>query len=94
MTKLKLVFQNHETKSIKALLKEIGKEHYDSALKDEGISQAPITMKGFYIEFEVDTKNLNLYYRYPNVTLFIMSVLGYWNVPKDGWKMVRKEEQK
>lgn len=87
----KLVFQNHNTESIKLLLKEIGKEHYDCALKDEGITQPPLTMKGFYIEFEVDTKNLNLYYRYPNITIYIMSVLGYWRVPKEGWEMIRND---
>lgn len=87
----KIVFQNHDSKAIKLLLKEIGGERYKCALKDEGITQPPITMHGFYLEFELDTKNINLYHTYPSrVTLFIMSVLGYWRVPVDNWQMIRK----
>tara|TARA_R110000744_G_scaffold311116_3_gene418713 strand:+ start:8289 stop:8558 length:270 start_codon:yes stop_codon:yes gene_type:complete len=86
-----IVFQNHDIKAIKLLLKEIGDERYKVALKDEGITQPPIPMHGFYLEYECDTKNINLYYKYPsNVVLFIMSALGFWRVPIENWKMIRK----
>ncbi|WP_339725710.1 hypothetical protein [Maribacter stanieri] len=88
----KIVFQNHDIKAIKLLLKEIGKERYDCALKDAGIIQKPLSMTGFYVEYECDTKNINLYHKYPsNIVLFIMSVLGFWRVPHDNWQMIRKK---
>ena len=87
-----VVFKNYDTKAIKELLKEIGQERYKCALKDEGLeNQPPINMKGFYIEFDVKTENIGLYYKYPsNVETFIMDVLGYWRLPDKGWEMIRK----
>ncbi len=89
----KIVFQHHDIVAIKALLKEIGLNHYKAALKEQGIdSQPPITMKGFYLEFETDTNDIKLYYRYPSNTIFfIMEVFGYWRIPREGWTMIRKD---
>ncbi|SDM65590.1 hypothetical protein [Kriegella aquimaris] len=89
-----IVFHNRDTKAIRSLLKEIGEARYNSALMDEGITQPPITMNGFFLEFDTKTNNLSLFHRYPShVTLFIMSVLGYWSVPNENWIMVRKENK-
>ena len=88
----KIVFRNFDVESIKRLLKEIGKERYEAALEDTGIEQKPLGMKGFFVEFEVDTKDINLYYKYPSrIELFIMPVLGYWGVPFGSWELHRKE---
>lgn len=88
-----IVFQNHNIVAIKALLIEVGQSHYKAALKEQGLdSQPPITMKGFYLEFETHTKDVKLYHKYPSNTIFfIMDVLGYWKIPKEGWTMIRKE---
>jgi hypothetical protein len=89
----KIVFRNYDIKAIRELLKEIGSEHYKCALKDNGLdNQPPMSMKGFFIEYEVSTQNIKLYYKYPsNVTFFIMNVLGYWHVPSENWKLMRVE---
>ncbi|WP_291967640.1 hypothetical protein [Maribacter sp.] len=89
----KTVFRNYDIKRIKALLKEIGKDRYECALKDLGlIEQKPISMDGFFVEYETDTHDIYLYYRYPSRVVFkIMPVLGFWNVPNDFWVRERKE---
>ena len=88
----KIVFRNYDTKSIKGLLKEIGEERYHAALKDANLHEnKPLSMDGFFVEFEPDTLDFNLYYKYPSrVIKFIMPVLGYWNVPFDNWVRERK----
>lgn len=88
----KTVFRNYNITSIKALLKEIGKERYECALKDNGLFEnKPISMYGFFVEYETDTQDVNLYYKYPSrVVCYIMPVLGYWNVPYDFWVRERK----
>lgn len=89
----KIVFRNFDVNSIKKLLKEIGKDRYLDALDDNNIIQKPLTMKGFFVEYEVDTKDVNLYHKYPSgITLYIMPVLGYWAVPFDGWELHRKKD--
>ena len=87
----KIIFKNSDKKAIRGLLKEIGKERYEGALKDAGITETkPIGLDGFYVEW--DNKDVTLYYRYPIGTIVkIMEVLGYWNIPKDGWEMMRKD---
>ena len=55
------------------MLKEVGKERYECALKDAGLySSRPITLQGFYFEYEMDTEgiHLNLFYRYPSRVVF------------------------
>jgi hypothetical protein len=88
----KTVFRNYNITSIKALLKEIGKERYECALKDNGLHEnKPISMDGFFVEYETDTHDVNLYYKYPSrVVCYIMPVLGFWNVPNDFWVRERK----
>lgn len=87
------MFRNYDKIAVRQLLKEVGKERYECALKDQGIEQKPLGMDGFFVEFEVDTKDINLYYKYPSkVTLFIMPVLGYWGIPSKNWEIDRKEE--
>ena len=85
----KIVFKNQDKKAIKLLLREIGKERYEIALKDADVlDMKPITMSGFYVVW--DDKDVHLYYRYPSGTeVFIMDVLGFWNVPKKGWELIR-----
>jgi hypothetical protein len=57
-----------------------------------GTAQKPLGMDGFFVEYEVDTKDINLYYKYPSkITLFIMPVLGFWGVPNAGWELSRKD---
>jgi len=89
----KTVFRNYDLKCIKALLKEIGKERYEGALEDNGLLESkPIAMDGFFVEYETDTQDVNLYYKYPSrVVCFIMPVLGFWNVPHDHWVRERKK---
>ncbi len=89
----KLVFINRDKKQIRNLLKEIGKEKYECALKDVGLFESkPITLEGFYVQYEVKTQKVSLYHRYPSrVSFFIMDVLGFWAVPTFGWERVRKE---
>ncbi|MDF4203890.1 hypothetical protein PXD56_13030 [Maribacter sp. SA7] len=88
------VFRNYDIKSIKGLLKEIGQERYECALKDLGLlEQRPISMKGFFVEYETDTQDIYLYYRYPSRVVFkILPVLGFWQVPHDHWVRERKEK--
>ncbi|MBU2902995.1 hypothetical protein [Maribacter dokdonensis] len=87
------VFRNYNITSIKALLKEVGKERYECALKDIGLlNQKPISMSGFFIEYETDTHDIYLYYKYPSRVIFrIMPVLGFWNLPHEHWVRERKE---
>ena len=88
----KIVFRNFDKKCIRQLLKEIGKERYECALKDSEVEHTPLSLEGFFVEYETDTLKVSLYYRYPSRTVFfIMSVLGYWGIPNDGWEMHRKD---
>lgn len=86
----KSIFRNYEMKSIKNLLQEIGKERYEGALLDAGLSEMkPIGMKGFYLEW--DNQDVHLYYKYPSGTIcFIIDALGFGAVPAEGWVMERK----
>lgn len=90
----KEIFKNADTKAIRHLLKEIGKERYEAALEDAGLSEMkPIGLDGFYVEWE--DKNVTLFYRYPSGTVYeLMDVLGYWGVPRLGWERLRKEAAK
>ena len=85
----KVVFRNSNKKAIKLLLKEVGRERYECALKDAGLSSMkPLTMHGFYLEW--DNYDINLWYCYPSGKTFnLMSALGFWAVPRDGWEMDR-----
>ncbi len=87
----KLVFRNYDKTQLKLLLAEIGGERYQCALKDAGMeNDKPMSMEGFYVEFEPDTLDFKLYYRYPSRTTFlIMSVLGYWRIPQTNWERHR-----
>ncbi len=88
----KIVFRNYDKKAIKDLLREIGKERFECALEDAGIKEKPLSMEGFFVEFETDALDINLYYRYPSrTTFFLMPVLGFWRVPKNLWVMERKD---
>lgn len=87
----KIIFKNSDNKAMRQLLKEIGKDRYECAIEDAGLSEMkPISLDGFYVEW--DNKEVTLYYRYPSGTIFkIMDVLGFWGVPNDAWEMTRKE---
>jgi hypothetical protein len=85
------VFRNYDKKAIRSLLKEIGKERYECALKDAGIETRPLSLEGFYVEYETDTQDINLYYKYPSRIVFLLlPVLGFWAVPNEGWEIHRK----
>lgn len=83
------LFRNYDKKAIHSLLKDIGKERYECALNDVGLSQSkPLTMTGFFIEW--NKGDINLWHRYPSgVEKMIMSVLGFWTIPLEGWEMYR-----
>ncbi|WP_299529824.1 hypothetical protein [Ulvibacterium sp.] len=86
----RVVFRNYDEDAIKELFHEAGKERMRAAIKDSGMPNTPISMKGFYLEYEMDTGAIKAYFRYPsNVTFFILPVLGYWRVPSKGWEMER-----
>tara|TARA_R110001583_G_scaffold96627_2_gene241007 strand:+ start:1635 stop:1904 length:270 start_codon:yes stop_codon:yes gene_type:complete len=86
----KIIFINRDKKAIRQLLKEIGKERYECALSDAGLSEMkPIAMDGFFVEW--DNYDVVLFYRYPSGIVYrIMDVLGYWGVPIHGWELKRK----
>ncbi|WP_276493911.1 hypothetical protein [Maribacter zhoushanensis] len=87
MDYIKFSIQKLSFKVFYRLLKEIGKERKDAELYEN----KPLSMDGFYVQFEPDTLNFNLYYKYPSrVIMFIIPVLGYWNVPIDNWVRERK----
>lgn len=90
----KEIFKNSDNNAIRQLLTEIGKERYEAALMDAGLSEMkPIGLDGFYVEWE--DKNVTLFYMYPSGTVFeLMDVLGYWGVPNLGWERLRKEVKK
>ncbi|KKM95099.1 hypothetical protein LCGC14_1191610 [marine sediment metagenome] len=52
-----LVFRNYDKKAVRALLKEIGKDRYECALKDQNFLGNPLSMDGFFVEYgyEADT---------------------------------------
>ena len=87
----KVIFKNSDKKAIRQLLKEIGKDRYEGALNDAGLSEMkPMGLDGFYVEW--DNMEVTLYYRYPSGTVFmIMDVLGFWGIPNDGWELTRKD---
>ncbi|WP_350291097.1 hypothetical protein [uncultured Croceitalea sp.] len=85
-----VVFRNYNLQEIKSLMEEIGKERMKCALKDAGMER-PLSMEGFYLEYEVKSQNINLYFRYPsNTSFFLLPILGFWRIPKNGWVMERK----
>ena len=84
----KYVFRYYDLKVIKVLIKEIGYYEFQTNLDNMKLSK-PLTMKGFYLE-----NNLNctfLVYRYPLVACKIMKVNRY-NLPIEGWQMVKVED--
>jgi hypothetical protein len=85
----KIAFRNYDKQAIKALLKEMGKDRYECALRDVGLSDMkPMGLTGFFIEW--NDMEVRLYHRYPSGTeLFIVDVLGFWAVPNEGWVRVR-----
>tara|TARA_R110001606_G_scaffold260183_2_gene407961 strand:+ start:21189 stop:21470 length:282 start_codon:yes stop_codon:yes gene_type:complete len=93
MSRTKEVFRNYDIKRIKMLLKEIGKERYEAALDDAGLKHSrPLGMSGFFVEYDIESRDVNLYYKYPSrVEIFIMPVLGFWAVPSTDWELLRKK---
>ena len=89
----KTVFKNNDKKAIRQLLKEIGQERYECALKDAGLwEMKPMGLNGFYVEWE--DREVTLFYRYPSGTVFkIMDVLGFWGIPHEGWELIRKDNR-
>nr|WP_298929880.1 hypothetical protein [uncultured Allomuricauda sp.] len=86
----KLVFRNYDEKAIVSLMKEIGKERVRCAIKDSGMESRPLTMEGFFIEFQPEKEDFILFFRYPSGVLFeLMSVLGFWRIPEKGWEKER-----
>ncbi len=87
----KIVFRNSDKQAIRQLLKEMGKERYECALKDSGFLGKPLSLEGFHVEYETDTGNIEMYFTFPmSEPKHVMSVLGFWAVPDKGWEMFRK----
>lgn len=88
----KLVFRNYNKKAIKNLMREMGKERFECALKDSGMPNKPDSMEGFYLEFRVPEQDHYLIYMYPSETTFeLMVVNGFWAIPQEGWELKRVE---
>lgn len=88
----KIVFRNHNKLAIKKLLLEIGKERYEEALKDSSIPHKPLSMEGFFVEYDVKTQDIGLFYKYPSrIEFYIMPVLGYWAIPQNDWIITRQD---
>ena len=85
-----LLFRNHNRKAIREILKKIGKMKYESALKEQNLhDQPPISMSGFYLEFDVETKDVDIWHQYGGGHCFkIISAIGYRELPSEGWEMV------
>lgn len=82
----KIVFRNYDQKAIEDLMWEIGKERVRAAIFASGMENRPLTMDGFYVEFQPENKDFILFYMYPSRTRFqLMSVLGFWRIPDKGW---------
>ncbi len=46
-------------------------------------------MEGFYLEFDVTSKSIDIWYRYSGGTKHkLLPAAGYWEVPNNGWEMV------
>ncbi len=87
-----LVFRNYDKKAIRTLLKEMGKERYECAIKDADLPGNPLSMDGFYIEFHPKKMDFVLYYTFPvGVTFKLLVVNGFWAIPDNGWVKKRVE---
>ncbi len=89
----RIVFRNQDTKSIVGVINEMGKGRYDAALVDAGVPERPNSSMGFYFQFDPRDNDITLHFRYPSrIEYKLLSVNGFWWVPKTNWKMVRIED--
>ena len=86
-----ILYRNHDLKTIRELLKEIGSYKYEQALENMQVKdQKPLGMKGWYLESSADY--LKLCYRYPSrYVLMLMDVDRYENIPREGWERIKVE---
>lgn len=83
-----IVYRNHDRKTIRELLKEIGAHRYEQALENMQVKQKPISMKGWYLE--ASQSYLRLCYRYPSrFVLMLLDVDQYNNIPTQGWERIK-----
>jgi len=86
-----IVYRNHDRKTIRELLKEIGSHRYEQALEHMKVKHKPLSMKGWYLE--ASEHYLKLCYQYPSrYTLMLMDVSRFKNIPRQGWERIKKEE--
>lgn len=86
----KILFRNYDRKTIRELLKEIGKHRYELALENLKVTQKPLGMEGWYIE--ANEYYVRLCYRYPSrYVLMLMDVDRFNNIPVQGWERIKAE---
>ncbi len=85
-----IIYRNYDLKTIRELLKEIGKHKYEQALENMKVTQKPLNMEGWYLE--ASEHYLKLCYQYPSrFVLMLMDVTRYDNIPRQGWERIKKE---
>ncbi len=85
----KIKYRNFDLKIIRELLKEIGKHRYEQALENMQVKEAPVGMKGWYLE--ATEGYLRLCYKYPSRhVLMLMDVFRFNNIPVKGWERIRE----
>ncbi len=84
----KFVFIHNNLIVINKLLKEIGQYEYEINLERMKMADnKPISMKGFYLE-----NNLHctfLCYKYPSRYILKIMKVDRYNLPIEGWEMVK-----
>jgi len=85
-----IVYRNFDRKTIRQLLKEIGKHKYEQALENMKVRQKPLSMEGWYLE--ASPHYLRICYKYPSrFVLMLMDVDRYNNIPRQGWERIKME---
>jgi len=85
-----IVYRNHNRKTIRKLLQEIGKHRYEQALENMKVRYKPLSMEGWYLE--ACEHYLRLCYQYPSkYVLMLMDVSRFENIPRQGWERIKKE---
>ena len=83
-----IVYRNHDRKTIRELLKEIGRHKYEQALEHMQVKQRPVSMGRWYLES--CEHYLKLCYQYPtSYVLMLMDVERFNNIPREGWERIK-----
>jgi|GEM_PF-1368268 len=84
----KLIFRNTNTGDIRKIFIEIGEYRLFTACKNMHLCK-PQRVKNFYLE--CDVLNTFLIYRYLEGHRKIMKVDSYYNLPKQGWYLIKSK---